>query len=150
MLVEHLDCKEGWYLVIEINKDIECYRESVAMGFTAKQLGYSIASVIAGGGLVLLLYPYIGLTMSVYVAVPVAAPIALGGFYSCNGMGFYEVMERMFRILFFNRPLTYVSTEGEAVVLEYQQKEIEKNKKFRFFQNKSKQTFANNNEEIME
>lgn len=102
-------------MVIEINKDIECYRESVAMGFTAKQLLYSIASVIAGGGVVLLCYPYIGLTMSVYVAVPIATPIALGGFYSCNGMGFYEVMERKIRMLFFNRPLTYVSTEGEGV-----------------------------------
>ena len=44
-------------MVIEINKDIERYKESVVMGLTAKQLVYSVASVIAGGGIVLLLYP---------------------------------------------------------------------------------------------
>lgn len=116
-------------MIIEINKDIESYKESVAMGFTAKQLVYSIASVIAGGGVVLLLYSHIGLTASVYVAVPIAAPIALGGFYSRNGMGFFEVMKRKFRILFFNRPLMYVSTECEEVLQEYRKKEVRRQKK---------------------
>ena len=40
-------------MVIEINKDIDRYQESVAMGLTAKQLVFSIASVIVGGGIVL-------------------------------------------------------------------------------------------------
>jgi hypothetical protein len=115
-------------LVIEINKDIDRYKESVVMGLTAKQLIFSIASVVAGGGIVLLLYPYIGLTPSVYVAIPVVAPIALGGFYSFNGMSFYEVMGRKIRMMFANHPLTYVSTEGEAVIKECQQAEMLKNK----------------------
>ena len=101
-------------MVIEINKDIDRYKESVVMGLTAKQLIFSVASVVAGGSIVLLLYRYIGLTPSVYVAIPVVAPIALGGFYSFNGMSFYEVMGRKMRMLFANHPLTYVSTEGEA------------------------------------
>ena len=46
-------------LVIEINKDIDRYQESVAMGLTAKQLIFSIAIVVIGGGLVYLLYPFI-------------------------------------------------------------------------------------------
>ena len=71
------------------------------------------------GGLILALYPLIGLTVGVYVAIPVVAPIALGGFYSFNGMGFYEVLRRKFRMGFQNRPLVYVSTEGEGAVLEY-------------------------------
>ena len=61
-------------MVIEINKDIERYKESVVMGLTAKQLIYSVFSIVAGGGIVLLLNPYLGLTMSVYVAVPVVTP----------------------------------------------------------------------------
>ena len=113
-------------MVIEINKDIDRYKESVVMGLTAKQLIYSVASVAAGGGIVLLLYPYIGLTPSVYVAVPVVAPIALGGFYSFNGMGFYEVMGRKNRMMFANHPLTYVSTEGEAALKECRQAEAAK------------------------
>ena len=48
------------------------------MGLTAKQLIFSVASGVAGGSIVLLLYRYIGLTPSVYVAIPVVAPIALG------------------------------------------------------------------------
>jgi len=103
-------------MVIEINKDIDRYKESVVMGLTAKQLILSVASVAAGGGIVLLLYRYIGLTPSVYVAIPVAAPVALGGFYSFNGMGFYEYMGRKMRMLFANRPLAYVSTEGEGEI----------------------------------
>ena len=44
--------------------------------------------------MVLLLYKYIGLTGSAYVAIPCVAPIAPGGFYSFNGMNFYEYMEK--------------------------------------------------------
>ena len=110
-------------MVIEINKDIDRYKESVVMGLTAKQLIFSVASVAAGGGIVLLLYRYIGLTPSVYVAIPVAAPIALGGFYSFNGMGFYEYMGRKMRMLFANRPLAYVSTEGEEAIRQIRMEE---------------------------
>ena len=108
-------------MVIEINKDIDRYQESVAMGLTAKQLIFSIASVIVGGGIVLLLYKYIGLTGSAYVAIPCVAPIALGGFYSFNGMNFYEYMEKKLHFMFGNRTLTYVSTEGELAVKEFEQ-----------------------------
>ena len=43
-------------MVIEVNKDIDRYQESVAMGLTARQLIFSIASVVVGGSIVLLLY----------------------------------------------------------------------------------------------
>lgn len=118
-------------MVIEINKDIERYKESVIMGLTAKQLFFSVASIGAGGGIVLLLYRYIGLTPSVYIAVPVAAPIALGGFYSFNGMGFYEYMGRKLRMLFGNRPLAYVSAEGEETLREIRLEEEAKNRRIK-------------------
>ena len=110
-------------MVIEINKDIDRYKESVAMGLTAKQLIFSVASVAAGGGIVLLLQRYIGLTPSVYVAIPAAAPIALGGFYSFNGMGFYEYIGRRLRMAFASRPLTYVSTESAEMIREIRMEE---------------------------
>lgn len=106
-------------MVIEISRDIEQYKESVILGLTAKQLIYSLLSVVIGGGLVLFLYQYIGLTSSAYVAIPVVAPIALGGFYSYNGMSFNEVMKRKIQMLFFNRPLTYISTESEVEMKRY-------------------------------
>ena len=103
-------------MVIEVNKDIDNYQETVVMGLTAKQLIYSIASVAVGGGLILLLYKYIGLTGAAYVAIPCVAPIALGGFYSFNGMSFYEYMGKKLYFLFANRTLTFVSTEGASAI----------------------------------
>ena len=107
-------------MVIEINKDIDRYQESVAMGLTARQLIFSIASVAVGGGLVLLLYKYIGLTGAAYVAIPCVAPIALGGFYSFNGMNFYEYMGKKLHFMFGNKALTYVSTEGEPAIKTFE------------------------------
>lgn len=106
-------------MVIEINKDIDRYQETVALGLTARQLMFSVASVVVGGGLVLLLYKYIGLTGAAYVAIPCVAPIALGGFYSYNGMNFYEYMGKKLQFMFHNKALTYVSTESEQTIKAY-------------------------------
>lgn len=114
-------------MVIEINKDIDRYKESVIMGLTAGQLIFSVLSVAVGGGIVLFFYPLIGMTPSVYLAIPAVAPVALGGFYSFNGMNFYEYMGRKLKMLFANRPLAYVSTENEEVIREIRVQETEKN-----------------------
>ncbi len=106
-------------MVIEINKDIDRYQETVALGLTARQLLFSVASVVVGGGLVLLLYKYIGLTGAAYVAIPCVAPIALGGFYSYNGMNFYEYMGKKLQFMFHNKALTYVPTESEQTIKAY-------------------------------
>ncbi|MGI6500638.1 MAG: PrgI family protein [Anaerostipes sp.] len=116
-------------MVIEINKDIDRYQESVALGLSAKQLIFSVASVAVGGTLVLLLYRYIGLTGAAYVAIPCVAPIALGGFYSYNGMDFYEYMGKKLKFMFSNKPLTYLSTEGELAIAEYRMEELSTGKK---------------------
>lgn len=114
-------------MIIEINKDIDRYKETVLMGLTARQLIFSVLSVAVGGGIVLFFYPLIGMTPSVYLAIPAVAPVALGGFYSFNGMNFYEYMGRKMRMLFANRPLAYVSTENEGVIKEIRVREAEKN-----------------------
>lgn len=96
-------------MIIEINKDIEKYQESVAMGLTAKQLIYSVLALGSGCLIVFLLYEKIGLTFSCYVAVPIVAPIALCGFYSYNGMGFVEVFTRYVRSIFRDKALVFKS-----------------------------------------
>ena len=100
-------------MIIEMNKDIDRYQESVAMGLTVKQLIYAFFSLIIGAGIVLLLQKKIGLTLAAYVAVPVVAPLALQGFYQYNGMSFMEVMRRKLYFAFLNRTLVYVSEEGK-------------------------------------
>ena len=127
-------------MVIEVNKDIDRYQESVAMGLTARQLIFSIASVVVGGGIVLLLYKYIGLTGSAYVAIPCVAPIALGGFYSFNGMNFYEYMGKKLHFMFGNRALTYVSTEGEPAIKRLEAEQNEQVKKQEEFEAMKKKT----------
>ena len=110
-------------MIIEINKDIEKYQESVAMGLTAKQLVYSILALGSGCLIVFLLYEKIGLTFSCYVAVPIVAPIALCGFYSYNGMGFREVFTRYMRSIFRNKTLVFKSSGYREMVSEIQTRE---------------------------
>ena len=110
-------------MIIEINKDIEKYQESVAMGLSAKQLAYSILALGSGRIRVFLLYEKIGLTFSCYVAVPIVAPIALCGFYSYNGMGFREVFTRYMRSIFRNKALVFQSGGYREMVSEIKAKE---------------------------
>lgn len=117
-------------MVIEINKNIDNYKESVVLGLSARQLVYSVLSVVAGGGIVLLLYRHVGLTVSTYIAIPVVAPIAMTGFYSYHGMTFLEMMKLKMYFAFGNCTYTYVSTEGEDAVRqeETQGQQKKKNK----------------------
>jgi len=63
------------------------------------------------------------------VAIPCVAPIALGGFYSFNGMNFYEYMGKKLHFMFGNRTLTYVSTEGEPAIKQLEAEQNEQVKK---------------------
>lgn len=116
-------------MIIEVNKDIDRYKESVVMGLTARQLFFSVASVVVGGSIVLLLYRYVGMTVSAYIAIPAVAPIALSGFYSYNGMTFMQKMRKKLHFAFRNKPLTYLSTEGETEVCKIRIEEAAENKK---------------------
>lgn len=134
-------------MVIDINKNIDNYKETVVLGLTAKQLVYSVLSVAVGGGIVLLLYQKVGLTVSVYIAIPAVTPIALSGFYSYNGMGFIEMMKLKMHFAFGNRALTYVSTEGEDVIRNIRQQEMLADKKAKKKQ-KGNQKIADNGEDF--
>lgn len=101
---------------IDMNRDLERFKESVFLGLSLRQLIYSILALAVGAVVVLLIYPYVGLTMSAYIAVPVVAPVALTGFYSYHGMTFTEKMKLKVRFMFRQPPLTYVSTEDPSEV----------------------------------
>ena len=114
---------------ISINKDIEKYQESVVMGLTARQLIFSIASVVCGGAIVLLTYRCVGLTGSAYIAIPVVAPLALNGFYSYQGMSFTQMFKRKMWFAFKNRPLMYISEESEKTIKRMRMEEERQRKK---------------------
>lgn len=136
-------------MVIEISKDVENYKETVVLGLTAKQLIYSVLSVIVGGGIVLLLYKKVGLTTSAYIAIPAVTPIAMTGFYSYNGMSFLEMMKLKLHFAFGNRALAYVSTEGEDVIRNIRRQEMMADKKEKKKQ-KGRQKAAGNNGDFKE
>lgn len=120
--------QKGEKLIIEINKDIEKYQESVCLGLSAKQLVYSILALLSGCLIVFLLYERIGLTFSCYVAVPVVAPVALCGFYSYNGMGFREVFTRYMKSVFCNRTLIFRAGGYREMLAELRAMEMKQRK----------------------
>ena len=121
---------------IEVNRDLDKFKESVVWGLSARQLIYSIIALALGSGIVLLVYPYVGLTVSAYIAVPVVAPIALTGFYSYHGMTFVEMMKRKIHFSGKQPALKYESTEDDDEILKLLLEEEAESKK------KSKKTMA--------
>ncbi len=120
---------------IELSEDLKYYKESVALGLTAKQLIFSILALGTGTAIVLLLYTRIGITLSCYLATPLVVPLALTGFYNYHGLTFWQFAKKMVHFSFYNRPLLYGSTESleelRGVMLEMRQEEdkAEKDKK---------------------
>ena len=103
-------------MVIEINKDIENYKETVCLGLTAKQLIFSIVSLGAGAGIILGLYQKIGIMASCYIATPIIAPIALCGFYSFNGMDFPTLARHFIASVLHGGKLLWRSSESPEEV----------------------------------
>ena len=123
---------------IELSEDLQHYKESIAMGLNAKQLIYSVLSIGAGVGTVLLLYEKIGITASCYVATPIVAPLALTGFYNYNGLTFWKHMEKIIRFSFFNKPLVFYNKAIEEIKAEYLIEEKSKGKEEKKKQKKHK------------
>ena len=104
---------------VEINRDIDKFKESVVLGLTAKQLIASVLSILVGGTIVVLTYKKVGFTLSAYIAIPIVAPIALSGFYSFNGkrgkckiFRKYKRKKKRIKFMFKVKPLVYKSTEN--------------------------------------
>ena len=131
-------------IIVEENKDIDKFQESVVLGLTAKQLIASILSVLVGGIIVFHTYKKVGLTLSAYIAIPVVAPIALSGFYTYNGMSFMQVMKKRIQFMFKAKPLLYKSTENAeelkkiAAQIEEEKRKTETDNKSEFNKTKKK------------
>lgn len=133
---------------IEINSDIDKYKETVALGLNAKQMVFSLLTLIVGIGVVTLLYQFVGLTAAVYIAVPICAPLGMAGFYNYRGMSFWEVNKRRFQYAFRNHALTFHSVnEGESVIREYENKRMMEEKLKRRELKKNKNSGSVSNEE---
>ncbi len=114
---------------IEVNRDLDKFKESVMLGLSARQLIYSVIALALGSGIVLLTYPYVGLTVAAYIAVPVVAPIALTGFYSYHGLTFIEMMKLKIHFSGKQPALLYESTECEDEIAKIRMEEAAATKK---------------------
>lgn len=111
-------------MTIQINKNLDNYKEKVVMGLTARQLIHVIICVGICALLVFVLHRFIGIMLSALICFPVVAPIALNGFYEWNGLGFVDSMKLRIAYMLNNRPLKYSSdSESELVIEEFRKKQ---------------------------
>ena len=99
-------------LSIDTNSDIDDYKESIIAGLNLKETLWAGLGVVSAAAAILILTMliHIPLTLSIYIASPVAVPFILTGFFQKDGMSFWQRFRRR-RNKKLSRPLSYVSTE---------------------------------------
>ena len=71
---------------VKINKEIQSYSESMFLGLSMRQCGFSLAAVLVAVGLYFLLKPYVGTETVSWMCILGAAPFAAMGFVNYHGM----------------------------------------------------------------
>lgn len=120
-------------LFIDTNSDIDDYKESIVAGLNLKETLWAGLGVVSAAAaiLVLTMLIHIPLTLSIYIASPVAVPFILTGFFQKDGMGFWQRFWRK-RNRKLSKPLSYVSTECKESYQEcyMEVKETDENAEF--------------------
>ena len=71
---------------MKINKEIQSYSESMFLGLSMRQCGFSLAAILVAIGLYFLLKPYVGTETISWMCILGAAPFAAMGFVNYHGM----------------------------------------------------------------
>ena len=71
---------------VKINKEIRNYTESIFFGLTLRQFIFSIVACVVAVGLYFLLKPYFAISELSWMCILGAAPFAVLGFVTYNGM----------------------------------------------------------------
>lgn len=112
-------------LQININSNIDDYKESVFAGLDAKQTLWAIAGFIAmiASIVIMTMLLNVPIIISVYIAMPIAIPFILTGFSIKDGMSFWQRMKqkKMMRMM---PVLSYVSTENREFYMNQAEKRI--------------------------
>ncbi len=132
-------------LSIDTNSDIDDYKESIIAGLNLKETLWAGLGIVSAAAavLVLTMFIHIPLTLSIYIASPVAAPFILTGFFQKDGMSFWQRFRRK-RNRKLSRPLSYVSTECkssyQADEQRWETKETDENAEFEHLLRRMKRT----------
>lgn len=76
---------------IKINKEIRQHRENIFFGLTLRQTICSVLAVGVAVGAFFLLRNPLGERAASWICIAVAAPLAVAGFFSYNGMAFEQL-----------------------------------------------------------
>lgn len=80
------------FIEVKIPKEIRQYKESIFFGLSARQFFCTILAVVIAAGVYLLLGPVIGRETASWLCIVLAAPAAMAGFFSYNGMNFEQFL----------------------------------------------------------
>ena len=85
---------------IKINKEIRNYTENIYFGLSLRQFIFSICALVIAVVLYFILKPYFGIETLSWVCILGAAPFALLGFVTYNGMTAEEFIKAYIRTEF--------------------------------------------------
>ena len=77
---------------VKIPKEIRQYKESIFFGLSARQFFCAILAVGIAAGVYLLLGKVIGKETASWLCIVLAAPAAMAGFFTYNGMTFEQFL----------------------------------------------------------
>ena len=75
---------------VKINKEIQNYQESIFFGLSLRQFSCSLMAVGTAVGIYFGLKPIVGDEIVSWLCIVCAAPVAVTGFFSYNGLKFEE------------------------------------------------------------
>ena len=83
---------EVHFIEVKIPKEIRQYKESIFFGLSARQFFCSVIAILIAAGVYLLLGKVIGKESASWLCIVLAAPAAMAGFFSYNGMTFEQFL----------------------------------------------------------
>lgn len=79
--------KTRWFHIeIKIPKEVRRHKETIFFGLSARQFFCAVAAVGLAAGIYLALSPAIGKETASWLCILAAAPVAVAGFFSYNGL----------------------------------------------------------------
>ena len=77
---------------VKIPKEVRQHKETIFFGLSVRQFICSALAVVIAAGVYLLLKPVIGSEGASWVSILAAAPAAIAGFFSYNGLTFEQFL----------------------------------------------------------
>lgn len=77
---------------VKIPKEVRQHKESIFFGLSARQFFCSLCAVVIAAAAYLILRVHIGQDNAGWICILLAAPVAIAGFFSYNGMSFEQFL----------------------------------------------------------